>query len=204
MKGLTWYFFSIIEYNRLVYILLSALGLFSFVIYGRWKAWEKTVRKLPGENAWKVLIPVFLWMIFEIAVKMLVLHDESTWTIPEQWLDIAKKVSVILIIIMCIWAFADASVFAIFNIIGNLYIVYMLARLSSLYMMSVAELLTFVIGTIGILLFLFAGGTGGERIGRIYVVDDSEEISAKIYPDDTAVDKHGKKYIKKDGKYTRI
>ena len=69
---------------------------------------------------------------------------------------------------------------------------------------TVAELLTFVIGTIGILFFLLVGGAGGERFGPIYVEDYGKEISAKIYPDGTAEDRHGNKYINKNGKYTRI
>lgn len=62
----------------------------------------------------------------------------------------------------------------------------------------------FVIGTIGILFFLFAGEAGGESFSPICVEDYGKEISAQIYPDGTAEDRYGNKYINNNGKCTRI
>lgn len=104
--------FQLLEGNRTVFAVFAIVGGLSFLFY--------TFRGDDREsNTFRYVIPVVLWMIAENVIKAL------GYTIPQKWNRLACGVCFLMIGIMIVVSLKkDLSIWAVFNIIGNLFVMY--------------------------------------------------------------------------------
>lgn len=115
----------ILERNKMVMIFFAVGGVVSFFLYtGRGK-------KLESNTFWCV-IPVSLWLFVER------LLSELDIQLPLIWKNISVVICLLLILLMVVFSFVkDFSIYAIFNILGNVFVMYALPSIIFTVIVSV-------------------------------------------------------------------
>lgn len=157
--------FQLMEGNRTVFIVLAIVGGFSFLFY--------TFRGDDREsNTFRYVIPVVLWMIAENIIKAL------GYTIPQKWNRLACGICFLLIAIMIIVSLKkDLSIWAVFNIIGNLFVMYAVS--SVIYLITATAVIVgggAIVLIIGIPLMAIMAALAPDR----YTYYDSDEVKKTI------------------------
>lgn len=129
--------FRILEHNKFIFMAFAIIGTISFFLYSfRGDDLES--------NSFRYVIPVSLWLLAENIGKSV------GYTFPEKWNKIAVIASCALIIIMIIISLKkDFSFYAIFNIWGNLFVMY---AVPSVIYIIIASLVAFGGGAVLIIL----------------------------------------------------
>lgn len=104
--------FNIFEKNKVVFFLFAIVGTISFFAYSfRGDDLES--------NTFRYVAPVSLWLLAENMAKT------AGYIFPEKWNRIAVIVSCLLIVVMVLVSLKkDFTLNAVFNIVGNLFVMY--------------------------------------------------------------------------------
>lgn len=150
---------TVFEKNEIVFWIFAIAGVVSFIGYssrGRNK----------GSNTCWMLIPVMIWLVVEKCTEL------AGITIAKPWDRIGISICIIIIVMMTVCSFMkDPSLFAFFNIIGNLFIMYIIPHIIYLFM-SCIVIVTGGAAMLAGALLLMAGVSFG-RITYIIVRETS-------------------------------
>lgn len=153
--------FQVLESNRMVFMIFALTGGVSFLFY--------TFRGDDRDsNTFRYLIPVVVWMIAENIIKAL------GYAIPEKWNKLACIVCFLLIITMIVVSLKkDMSIWAIFNITGNLFVMYAVPSVAYLIIITAVTVGgAAIVLIVGIPMMAIMGALAPDR----YVYYDRDEV----------------------------
>lgn len=157
--------FHVLESNRTVFMLFALAGGLSFLVY--------TFRGDDRDsNTFRYVAPVVLWMIAENIIKAL------GYVVPQKWNRLACALCFLMIVVMIVMSVKkDRSVWAVFNIIGNLFVMYAVPSVAYLIIVTAVTVGGgAIVLIVGIPMMAIMAALAPDR----YVYYDRDEVERSI------------------------